>query len=286
MTAKPLVSIIITTKNEAVNIGACINSIQKQSYENIEILVIDNNSSDATKEISKRAGVLVYDKGPERSVQRNFGAKIAKGQYVLFIDADMILLAKIVEECVRVIDQSIVDKKELIALVIPEISIGTGFWAQCKALERSFYVGVSWIEAARFYKKEAFNKLGGYDETLTGPEDFDIHQRLRDLYGNRAIGRISLLIHHNEGNLSLWKVMKKKFYYARNLKRYAKKVSNKGYYKKQADLFARYKIFFKNPFLLFRNPCIGLGMLILKTAEFGAGFSGYIYYSYFNRKLL
>lgn len=285
MTQKLRVSVIITTRNEEQNIGACLKSLRKQTYRNIEIIVVDNESSDKTKEIANHYHVAVYDRGPERSSQRNFGAKKAKGQYVLFIDADMILPEKIIEECIRVIDQSKVDKKELIALVIPEISVGTGFWAQCKALERSFYVGVTWIEAARFYKKETFNTLGGYDETLTGPEDFDIHQRLRDLFGNTAIGRISLLINHNEGHLSLWKVMKKKFYYTRNLKKYARKVSNKEYYKKQADLFARYKIFLKNPLLLFRNPFIGFGMLILKTAEFGAGFFGFIYYSYFNRKL-
>lgn len=286
MTTTPLVSIIITSKNEALNIGACLESITLQTYKNIEIIVVDNHSSDKTKEIAKQYSITMLEKGPERSAQRNFGAIKAKGQYLVFIDADMILQTKIVEECIHVVQLSKMHKKELIALIIPEISVGTGFWAKCKALERSFYVGVNWIEAARFYKKDAFEKLSGYDETLTGPEDFDIHQRLRDFFGDAAIGRITLYIQHNEGNLSLWKVMTKKFYYTKNLKQYALKVSNKGYYKKQSNLFARYVLFLKNPLLLFRKPLIGLGMLILKTAEFGAGFFGFIYYSCVNKKLL
>jgi len=279
MTTTPLVSIIIASKNEAHNIGACIESITLQTYKNKEVIIVDNHSSDKTKDIAKQYGITILDKGPERSAQRNFGANKAKGKYLLFLDADMILTPKVVEECVRVVQLSKMHKKELIALIIPEISVGTGFWAQCKALERSFYVGVSWIEAARFYKTEAFEKLRGYDETLTGPEDFDIHQRLRDVFGDAAIGRITLFIQHNEGNLSLGKVMKKKFYYTKNLKQYARKVSNKAYYKKQSNIFARYMLFLKNPFRLFNNPFLGVGMLILKTAEFIAGFFGFMYYS-------
>lgn len=277
----PLVSIIITTKNEALNINACIESVKQQTYKNIEIIVVDNNSQDQTKEIVRQHGTTLYDKGPERSVQRNFGAEKAKGTYVLFLDADMILPTKIVEECMRAITRSKNREKEYVALIIPEISIGVGFWAKCKALERSFYVGVDWIEAARFYKKEAFNALHGYDETLTGPEDFDMHQRLRDRFGKEAVGSIELFIQHNEGNLSLAKTIRKKFYYAKNLRAYAKKVSNKGYYKKQSNIFARYLLFFKHPVKLLKNPILGIGMLILKTSEFVAGFFGLLYYSYF-----
>lgn len=280
----PLVSIIITTKNEAVNISRCINSIKKQTYKHIEMIVVDNNSSDNTKAIVQKMGVQVIDKGPERSAQRNFGAKKAKGEYLFFLDADMILAHDIVEECVYMIEKYKKNNISLAALIIPEISIGTGFWAKCKALERSFYVGVDWIEAARFYKKESFDALHGYDETLTGPEDFDIQQRLHDMVGKKAIGKTTSYILHNEGSLSLWKTLRKKFYYAKNLNMYSQKVSNRGYYKKQSNIIARYLLFLKNPVKLFNNPFIGIGMLFLKTAEFAAGFFGLVYYSCVGKK--
>jgi len=57
-----LVSIIITTKNEEKNIENCLKSIKLQTYSNIEIIVVDNNSSDQTKEISQKYTDKVLDK--------------------------------------------------------------------------------------------------------------------------------------------------------------------------------------------------------------------------------
>jgi glycosyltransferase involved in cell wall biosynthesis len=83
-TIKPLVSIIITTKNEEKNIGNCLESILRnielKDYRNIEIIVVDNNSTDQTKEIARKYTKKVYKFGPERSAQRNLGAKKARGK--------------------------------------------------------------------------------------------------------------------------------------------------------------------------------------------------------------
>ena len=84
------VSVIIPTKNETNNIKACLESIRRQTYPYLEIIVVDNNSKDNTKSIALNFTKLVFNKGPERSSQRNFGAKKAKGDFLLFIDADMI----------------------------------------------------------------------------------------------------------------------------------------------------------------------------------------------------
>ena len=68
------VSVIVTTKNEEKNIENCLRSIKAQTYpqEKIEIIVVDNNSTDKTKEIGKRYTERVYNFGPERSAQRKF----------------------------------------------------------------------------------------------------------------------------------------------------------------------------------------------------------------------
>lgn len=245
-----------------MNIGACIESVKQQTYKNIEVIIVDNNSSDKTKEIAKYYGVTVYDKGPERSAQRNFGAKKAKGEYLLFLDADMILTLQVVEQCIKILE-----KDGFQALVIPEKSIGTGFWTKCKALERSFYEGVDWIEAARFFDKKAFRDLGGYDEKLTGPEDFDLPQRLKLRFGIDSIGRVSSYIHHNEGILSLKKTLRKKFYYGKKMALYMKKKENKSAVVKQGNIFRRFGLFFAKPAVLFHDPVVGLGMLYMKTLE-------------------
>ncbi len=107
-TLKPTTSIVVTTKNEEKNIGNCLKSIRAQSYphDKIEIIVVDNFSTDKTREIALKYTDKVYSKGPERSAQRNFGMMdIAKGKYVMFVDADMILSPAIVEACVKSLEQ-------------------------------------------------------------------------------------------------------------------------------------------------------------------------------------
>ena len=70
-----LVSIVINTKNEEENIGQCLQSCLDQNYSNVEIIVVDNNSTDRTKEIAKKYISQIFNKGPERSAQKNFGAR-------------------------------------------------------------------------------------------------------------------------------------------------------------------------------------------------------------------
>ncbi|MCL4553513.1 MAG: glycosyltransferase [Candidatus Marsarchaeota archaeon] len=68
----PLVSIAVSTRNEEEVIGNLFQSIQQQTYRHYEVLVIDNNSPDRTREIAAEGGATVLVRGPERSVQRNF----------------------------------------------------------------------------------------------------------------------------------------------------------------------------------------------------------------------
>lgn len=264
----PLVSVIVTTRNEEKNIATCLKSVTAQTYKNIEIIVVDNNSTDGTKQISISFTKLVFDKGPERSAQRNFGASKSHGEYLLFLDADMKLSKNVIKDCVSKIKISNVG-----GIIIPEESYGIGFWAKCKALERSFYIGNDMIEAARFYPRKIFLSCGGFDEELTGPEDWDLSQKIREDF---RIDRIKSFIYHNEGSLSLFKTVKKKYYYSQKFARYIKNESNSRYVKKQFGIIQRYAIFLSQPRHLFRDPTLALGMLFMKTCEFIAGGLGYI----------
>lgn len=98
----PLISVIIPTYNEERNITTCLEAIFRQDYphDRLEIIVVDNNSTDRTKEMAKKYTDKVYNKGPERSAQRNFGVNKAQGKYILYLDADMILSENVVSECV------------------------------------------------------------------------------------------------------------------------------------------------------------------------------------------
>ncbi|KKP60035.1 MAG: Glycosyl transferase family 2 [Candidatus Gottesmanbacteria bacterium GW2011_GWA1_34_13] len=88
-------SVIIITKNEAENIGDCIKSVKQ--LEPQEILVIDDNSSDETREIALKQNVKIclYQKKDFADI-RNYGAKQANCKWILYIDADERLTPEIV----------------------------------------------------------------------------------------------------------------------------------------------------------------------------------------------
>ncbi len=268
-TSQPLVSVIVPTYNSALFLDACLASIKRQTYSNIELIVVDNDSTDTTKQIAKKYTDKVYNKGPERSAQRNYGVKNCTGSYIVMIDSDMELTKNVVSSCVEVATTS----KQVKAVIIPEESFGEGFWAQCKKLERSFYVGNEVIEAARFFSKAIYQEVGGYDVTLVSGEDWELNQRIRNV---GVVARINEFILHNEGKLSLRRTLQKKYYYAKHAHAYLVKSGTEGKLMHSAGPLARYKLFLSSPAKLFSNPIIGGGMLFMKTAEFFFGGMGYL----------
>ena len=178
------VSVVVTTKNEAANIGHCLASAAAQDIprEELELIVVDNGSTDDTKAIARQYADLVFDKGPERSAQRNFGMlDVATGRYVMFLDADMILSRTVVRRCLETLETS-----GHVALHIPEIVLGADYFPSVRRFERSFYDGTV-IDGARIIAKDAFAAVGGFDVSLTGPEDWDLDKKLK------KIGTIGLL---------------------------------------------------------------------------------------------
>lgn len=258
-----LVSVIVTTRNEERHIGNCLESVKKQTYsrELIEIIVVDNNSSDKTKEIALGYTDKVYTCGPERSAQRNFGVRQAKGKYILYLDSDMTLSPGVIAECV--------DKCEsggYAALYIPERIIGEGFLIKVRDFERGFYTATC-IDAVRFVRKDKFLETGGFDETLTGPEDWDFDRRI-GLIGKTAV--INGCLYHNEDNFDLKKYVEKKLYYTRDFERYALKWGRQDRtIKRQMGPGYRYLGIFleKGKFWrLFSHPFLSLAMYFLRLS--------------------
>lgn len=258
-----LVSVIVPTKNSASTINRCLLSIREQSYKNIEIVVVDNYSTDQTKHIADTIADVVYQLGPERSTQRNFGVEKAKGTYVAIIDSDMYLDDEVIVDCIDAIKK----KSGTIGVIVPEQSIGEGFWAKCKQLERSYYLGVPYMEAARFFRKKDFKKVGGYDVNLVSGEDWELSQRIGQL---GELARTKAYIRHDEGKLSLWRTMKKKAYYAGLFSAYSKKAGSKAMVSQQTNVIGRYTLFMRKPSTILTHPLIWSGMIFMKTCEFVA----------------
>lgn len=207
------VVVVVPTRNSARTIGACLASIRAQSIA-CPVIVVDNGSSDGTVELAKPLADLVMSAGNERCAQRNRGAEALLARVVGFIDSDMVLSPRVAEEALAAIDGGAA------AVVVPERTVGTGYWSKVRAFERSFYEGSDHVEAARFFKREVFSAIGGWDEDMIGGEDWDITIRAR-AYG--PIARTVASIDHDEGHVRYFDSVRKKGYYAPGLQRFAKK---------------------------------------------------------------
>jgi glycosyltransferase involved in cell wall biosynthesis len=96
-----LVSVVIPTKNSSKTLESCIQSIQKQSYPNIETIIVDSKSNDDTLNISNSLGCKqVISTNWKLLGARYEGLKVATGDYILMLDSDQILETSAIERCI------------------------------------------------------------------------------------------------------------------------------------------------------------------------------------------
>ncbi|WP_135611770.1 glycosyltransferase family 2 protein [Methanococcoides sp. AM1] len=267
---EPLVSIVIPTKNSAEFLDECLTSVHKQVYKNIEIIIVDGQSKDGTIELAQKHECNIYQFNPnvrkgtfDAPHRRNYGAKKAKGEFVYYVDVDMELTPNVVLDAVCLCDSGYQ------AVIIPEDSFGIGIWAQAKNLERRCYYGDDSIEAPRFLRKSIWMELGGLDESLGGGgDDWDLHQKLRDK--KYTVGRTKSLVMHNEGNLKLKKLVKKRFMYGLDSAKYIKKRPNEGF----KSYFPIRKAYIINWKLFLSRPIDTTAFIVMRIVEYLAGFSG------------
>ena len=217
MENKPLVSIIIPTKDSADTIDRCLASVRMQSYGKIEIILVDNYSYDETLNIAKKYDTKVYLAGPERSAQVNFGVSKALGKYVYRVDSDFVLEPSVVQEAVQSCEKFDYD-----AIVIHNTSDPTiSFWAKVRKMERDSYRNDKVNVAARFWKKEVFESIGGFDVNLIAGDDYDLHNRL--LKSGYKIGWIKAQETHIGEPKNMAEIFRKHYFYGQNLGRFIEK---------------------------------------------------------------
>ena len=227
-------SVVITTRNEEANIANCIRAFDAVRDE-VEIIVVDNSSTDATKRIAAELGAKVLDKGPERSAQRNLGWRTATADWVVVLDADMILPGALIGE---ILECCRLQSNAVEACWIPEVRTGRGIRVKARNFERSFYDGTC-IDALRLFHKSVLEKTGGYDENLiAGPEDWELDIRVLATGAKCEVLKNHLI--HNEKQLTLKRMLEKKAYYTKSMATYQAKWKGHPALKKQFGLYYRF----------------------------------------------
>lgn len=180
----PLVSVIIPCYNQAQYLSEAIDSLLLQTYQHWEAFIVNDGSSDKTEEI-----VLDYVKKDSRikyvnkqngglSSARNAGAKLAKGEFLLPLDADDVIKPKYMEKAIDAFNEN--PQLKLVYCQGFLFGVKTGPWEGiCYRGYKNLLIGGSSIFCSAFFRKSDWEKVGGYDENMRkGHEDWEFFIRL------------------------------------------------------------------------------------------------------------
>jgi len=210
-----LVSIIIPTYNYAAYIGKAVDSVLKQTYANIEIIVVDDGSTDNTKAVLKKYGdklVYIQQNNQGAAAARNRGLKEACGDYICFLDADDMYYPDNITEKVRLLeaDESLdwcysnwawVDEagNEMMRGDEPEVSLAH-IKAQGDVLAlalQGYRLGTNVF----MFRKVLTDKLQGFDVRLKVLEDYDYYLRAAALGKLGYIDKVLCAIYQHADSL-------------------------------------------------------------------------------------
>lgn len=172
-----MLSIIIPALNEEKCLPKLLDSIKKQTYKDYEIIVADANSKDRTREIAKKYGCKIV-RGGMPAVGRNKGAKAAKGDILLFLDADIRFDNNFLKNAINEFKERKLDVAGCYIFPLGNNIVDKIF----------FKIFNLWTAATQFFypnasgsgilcKKWLHNKVNGFDETIKLSEDMDYAKR-------------------------------------------------------------------------------------------------------------
>lgn len=188
------ISVIIPAHNEEKYIEKCLSSLLNQTYRNYEIIVVNDGSTDRTEKIvklfqkkDKRIKLLSFDKGHSAAFARNRGAEIAKGEILVFVDADQFVKRDFLKRIAKNFQN-----KKIHALVGKVFGASRTFIGKCYAARKWLF----WITRQNkkqiltkdkpgvilAIKKKVFLNLKGYNEAIFYREDIEFANRCKDKY--------------------------------------------------------------------------------------------------------
>ena len=212
MTDAPLVSVVLPTFNRAPVLARAMNSVLAQDYRNLELIVVDDGSTDETEAVVKacRDSRVRYARqanaGP--GAARNAGLRLAAGEFVAFQDSDDEWLPTKLGKQMATFGGA---GPDLGLVACGHSNRGgppdryrewvTDEWIQRGDIAGSLLTGLYFPTPTWVLRKSALERAGGFDESLPSCEDWDLAFRLSDLCRIHCIPEVLLIKHHSPGSV-------------------------------------------------------------------------------------
>lgn len=200
----PLVSVIIPCFNHGKFLSEAINSVLDQTYSPIEIIIVNDGSTDNTKEVASAFPMVkyVYQENQGLSAARNTGIKSCKGDYLVFLDADDLLLKDAIDFNLRFLleDRNLAFVSGGYNLetadyeIIPKQKVIDSKKAYLLLLNKNYIE----MHAAVMYRKTVFEEFL-FDTNLKACEDYDLYLKVARKYPVANHSKI-LTVYRMHGN--------------------------------------------------------------------------------------
>ncbi|RKX30893.1 MAG: hypothetical protein DRP22_04525 [Verrucomicrobia bacterium] len=184
-----LVSVVIPCFQAAEYVGEAIESALAQTHPSVEVIVVDDGSSDGTVEVVQQFGKrvkLLQEPHRGAAAARNRGWRTARGEYVQFLDADDLLHP---EKIARQLQAAGGSRREIVFCDCEIVSL-SGEAVRIPALGPYtggdpvvFLLRYQVLTAAALYPKTLLQRVGGFDEDLPCAQEFDLNLRIACLGG-------------------------------------------------------------------------------------------------------
>ncbi len=214
----PLISVVVAVRNSPHFLRQCVAHLTSSTYGNMEIIVVDDASTDNTADIAEalQARVIRLENHTGPAGARNLGVKAARGDFVFFVDADVCVHLDTVE---KVVDTFIENPD--VAAVFGSYDLkpyGGNIISQYKNLYHHFIHQQAGEEASTFWsgcgamRRSVFLEMGGFDTSYTRPciEDIELGVRLHQA-NRRIMLNKSIQVTHLK-RWTLWSVIKTDFW--------------------------------------------------------------------------
>jgi len=209
---KSKISIIIPTFNKANFLPKAIQSVFNQTYQNFELIVVDDGSTDNTKEVvkkfqtkDKRIKYFFQENSGGAAKPKNVGIKNASGEYIAILDADDEWLSEKLELQLKLLEDQRLDFVGCYSLVIDaqnnfkSIYIIPNYKNVLDNILMRDYMGSG---SSMMYRKDIFDKSGLFDENLKTAQDWEMRIRLAQEYKFAPVEKVLFKYYVHENNIS------------------------------------------------------------------------------------